>query len=191
MNADDLTPRMRLFVAEYLKDLNATQAAIRAGYSERSAYQIGHMLLKRLDVRNAVERGLGRQEDRARVDADFVITAAKEVIARSLQRVPVMEFDRELGQYKQVTEKVPCDCNDPNCKGTRTIGLWEYDSNGVNGALKILAAHVRGFKAPTVSEVTGKDGVPLLPPSAMVGLSKLNEVALTELGKRLAAGGAA
>lgn len=44
---DDLTDQQRLFVAEYLKDNNATQAAIRAGYSKKTAEQIGYQLLQK------------------------------------------------------------------------------------------------------------------------------------------------
>ena len=41
MKGDSLNPRQRQFVAEYLVDKNATQAAIRAGYSKKTAYSIG------------------------------------------------------------------------------------------------------------------------------------------------------
>lgn len=45
VNNDDLTPKQRKFIVEYLKDNNATQAAIRAGYSTKSARLIGQQLL--------------------------------------------------------------------------------------------------------------------------------------------------
>ncbi|HCF4311772.1 TPA: terminase small subunit, partial [Pseudomonas aeruginosa] len=45
-----LTKKQRLFVDEYLLDLNATQAAIRAGYSTRRATEIGYQLLQRSEV---------------------------------------------------------------------------------------------------------------------------------------------
>ncbi|HCF4311780.1 TPA: terminase small subunit, partial [Pseudomonas aeruginosa] len=45
-----LTKKQRLFVDEYLIDLNATQAAIRAGYSTRRAAEIGYQLLQRPEV---------------------------------------------------------------------------------------------------------------------------------------------
>lgn len=49
-----LTDQQQLFVAEYLKDGNATQAAIRAGYSKKTADQIGHQLLKKTSVAQAI-----------------------------------------------------------------------------------------------------------------------------------------
>jgi predicted DNA-binding protein YlxM (UPF0122 family) len=47
---DDLTEQQKLFVTEYIMDFNATQAAIRAGYSENSASTIGHQLLQKTKV---------------------------------------------------------------------------------------------------------------------------------------------
>lgn len=49
-----LTAQQRLFVAEYLKDNNATQAAIPAGYSEKTAYSIGQLLLKKVEIAQAI-----------------------------------------------------------------------------------------------------------------------------------------
>jgi phage terminase small subunit len=49
-----LTPKQERFVSEYLVDLNATQAAIRAGYSSKTAEQQGHQLLKKTSVASAV-----------------------------------------------------------------------------------------------------------------------------------------
>ncbi len=54
MDDDGLTDQQRLFVAEYLKDNNATQAAIRAGYSKKTAEQIGYQLLQKTSVSQAI-----------------------------------------------------------------------------------------------------------------------------------------
>mgnify|MGYP000868761566 FL=1 len=51
-----LTARKAAFVAEYPKDLNATQAAIRAGYSEHTAYSQGSRLLKDVEVQQALQQ---------------------------------------------------------------------------------------------------------------------------------------
>jgi phage terminase small subunit len=50
-----LTNKQRAFIAEYLRDFNATQAAIRAGYSEKTAYSIGQRLLKNVEVSEAIK----------------------------------------------------------------------------------------------------------------------------------------
>lgn len=58
--------RQQTFVLEYLKDMNATQAAIRAGYSEKTAGQIGERLLRNVEIAEALsakaEKKLGRLE---------------------------------------------------------------------------------------------------------------------------------
>ena len=46
----NLTPKQQRFVEEYLIDLNATQSAIRAGYSEKTAYSVGHENLKKPEI---------------------------------------------------------------------------------------------------------------------------------------------
>ena len=53
-----LTNKQRVFVDEYLRDFNATQAAIRAGYSERTAYSIGSRLLSFVEVEAEINRRL-------------------------------------------------------------------------------------------------------------------------------------
>lgn len=47
--------RQQLFCEEYLKDMNATQAAIRAGYSEKTAYSQGQRLLKNVEIKNRLK----------------------------------------------------------------------------------------------------------------------------------------
>ena len=53
-----LTSRQQRFVEEYLVDLSATQAAIRAGYSPQTAEQISYQLLQKTSVSLAVQEGL-------------------------------------------------------------------------------------------------------------------------------------
>lgn len=55
MTKDDLTPKQRRFVEEYLIDLNATQAAIRAGYSAKTAAVIGAENLRKPNIASAIE----------------------------------------------------------------------------------------------------------------------------------------
>ena len=68
-----MTPKRRIFVREYLVDLNATQAAIRAGFARRSARQYGSHLLRRPDVAQAVARELAVREQRNLVTADRIV----------------------------------------------------------------------------------------------------------------------
>lgn len=53
-----LKPKQQLFLNEYLIDMNATQAAIRAGYSPHSAYSMGQKLLKKGEIQAEIQRKL-------------------------------------------------------------------------------------------------------------------------------------
>lgn len=72
-SSSKLTPKQQRFVDEYLKDLNATRAAVRAGYSARTADRIAHETLRRPAVAKAVERAKAERAERVRVDADWVL----------------------------------------------------------------------------------------------------------------------
>lgn len=69
-----LTPQQQRFVDEYLIDLNATQAAIRAGYSEDTAYSQGGRLLKHVEAGKAIADAMAERSVRTRVTADRVLT---------------------------------------------------------------------------------------------------------------------
>ncbi|HBQ88789.1 MAG TPA: hypothetical protein DD803_04935 [Alcaligenes faecalis] len=69
----NLTSKQRCFVDEYLIDLNATQAAIRAGYSAKTAGQIGEQNLKKLKIANAIQEALAKRSERIQVVADYML----------------------------------------------------------------------------------------------------------------------
>jgi phage terminase small subunit len=68
-----LTPKQERFVGEYLKDLNATQAAIRAGYSPSSAAEIGYENLRKPQIAAAISGAFKARAERTRVDQDRVV----------------------------------------------------------------------------------------------------------------------
>ena len=68
-----LTPKQQRFVDEYLIDLNATQSAIRAGYSPKTAEQQGFQLLKKTSVSEAIEQAQQERQKRTLVTQDDVI----------------------------------------------------------------------------------------------------------------------
>lgn len=73
-----LTPKQAAFVDEYLVDLNATQAAIRAGYSPRTATKQGHQVLNYPHVARAIQAAQAERVERTRVTQDDVITGLLE-----------------------------------------------------------------------------------------------------------------
>lgn len=80
-----MTPKQEAFVREYLIDLNATQAAIRAGYSERTAKSIGQENLTKPDVRAAV------QAAQAKIAENHGITLDQHMV--DLKRIRDAAFD--------------------------------------------------------------------------------------------------
>ena len=75
----NLTPRQQRFVEEYLIDLNATQAAIRSGYSEKTADSIGLQLLRKTQVAEAIAGAKAEREERTKIDADYVLKRLVEI----------------------------------------------------------------------------------------------------------------
>ncbi len=73
-----LTPRQARFVEEYLLDLNATAAAKRAGYSERTAYAQGQRLLKHVEIAAAIQKAQEARSGRTEITQDEVIQGLKK-----------------------------------------------------------------------------------------------------------------
>jgi phage terminase small subunit len=127
-----LTAKQQRFVDEYLIDLNATQAAIRAGYSAKTAGQIGEQNLKKLEIQQAItERNEARQK-RTEIDQDYVLMTIRETIERCRQVVPVLTKEgEETGEFKF----------EPNAvlKGAELLGkhlkMWtdKVEQSGPNG----------------------------------------------------------
>ncbi|MDR1514192.1 MAG: terminase small subunit [Synergistaceae bacterium] len=68
-----MTPKQSRFIEEYMIDLNATQAAIRAGYSEKRADATANKLLSFTEISNAIKSALAERSKRTGVTADRVV----------------------------------------------------------------------------------------------------------------------
>jgi len=68
-----LTPKQKRFCEEYLIDLNATQAAIRAGYSKRTAYSIGQENLKKPEIQARIQELQRNLSKRNQITQDMII----------------------------------------------------------------------------------------------------------------------
>lgn len=121
-----LTAKQELFCQEYIIDLNATQAAIRAGYSERTAYSQGQRLLKKVEVLARVKELKSKRAEKLELDAYWVLKRLKDISDRSMQAEPVMEFDRESGEMVET-------------------GEYAFDSNGANKATELIGKHIGMF----------------------------------------------
>lgn len=119
-----LTPKKRLFVAEYLVDLNATQAAMRAGYSKKTAHSQGPRLLEDVEIRKMINSANESRAEKAGISAQWVLDNIKAVAVRCMQGEPVRE--KVDGEWVNT-------------------GEWKFDSSGANKALENLGKHLKLF----------------------------------------------
>lgn len=138
-----LTDKQKEFVRQYLVDLNATQAAIRAGYSMKTAYRQGADLLQKTSIREAIEKAQAKRARRVEVTQDYVLSNLVEVVERTMQRAPVLDRKGE-----QVTDE-------------EGRAVWTFDAKSANRALELLGKHLGIFADKVKAEVSGPDGGPV------------------------------
>jgi phage terminase small subunit len=136
-----LTDKQKRFCEEYLIDLNATQSAIRAGYSKATAGAIGSENLTKPEIRAYIENAQKERSERTLVDADFVISGLKEVSLRCMANKPVMDWDYEDKCLKHRQAIIM----DEEGK-TKEVGVYEFDSSGANRSLELLGKHLGIFE---------------------------------------------
>lgn len=82
-----LNEKQKRFAAEYLIDLNATQAAIRAGYSEKTAGRQAFDLLKKPEIQDAIQQGMQKRSERTEITQDQVLQELAKVAFSDLRKV--------------------------------------------------------------------------------------------------------
>jgi phage terminase small subunit len=82
----ELTPKQAAFVREYLIDLNLTQAAIRAGYSPKTAEKIGSENLKKPDIAHAVQKAMNERAETVGLTAADVLRDINAVKADAMRK---------------------------------------------------------------------------------------------------------
>jgi len=81
-----LTSKQRLFIAEYLKDKNASRSASAAGYSKKTARAIGSRLLTNVDIRAEIEKKLGKIEEECEISAAHILKELKNIAMFDIRR---------------------------------------------------------------------------------------------------------
>ena len=103
----NLTPKQQRFVEEYLIDLNATQAAIRSGYSEKTARDIGCENLAKPNIAKAIEEAQNKRQEQTQIDAAYVLKRLVEIDQMDVLDImddqmkirPVNEWPKVWRQY--------------------------------------------------------------------------------------------
>lgn len=117
--AKKLKPRERTFVREYMRDLNGTQAAIRAGYSEKSAASQASRLLRKSEVREYRDALMQEAFEAIGINKYNIVMCIWEIYERCMEKELVEEWSSELHCY------VP-------------TGVWQFNAKGALKALDML-----------------------------------------------------
>ena len=150
----ELTPKQSLFVLEYLKDLNGSKAAVRTGYSEKTAKEQACRLLTNDHIIAAIADAMKQRGERTKITADRVLLEIER-----LAMFDPKDLTRITGPGD--IENLPEDVR-------RSIVGWKWDKNGnfivdfvKEKALEMLGRHHGLFVDR--QEITGKDGAALIP----------------------------
>ena len=154
-----MTRKQKRFVDEYLIDLNATQAAIRAGYSPDSAQQMGSENLSKPVIKNAIDKSIAERSRRTGVNQDRVLLELAKVAF--LNPVDVIDMD-------EATVKGEANRDDTACiasvkvktipTGDGTITEREVKTYDKLKALELLGRHLGMFN----DKVTVEGAVPVV-----------------------------
>mgnify|MGYP002508964651 CR=1 FL=1 len=101
-----LTPKQAAFVHEYLVDLNATQAAIRAGYSEKTARSVAAENLAKPNIQQAIQEARDAREKRSMITVEWVLaqiaSIAQDEEAQQRDRLKALELlGKHLGMWER------------------------------------------------------------------------------------------
>ncbi|PHS59306.1 MAG: terminase small subunit [Alteromonas sp.] len=99
MTIKKLTKKQELFVSEYLVDLNATQAAIRAGYSKKTACETGNENLRKPNIQDAISKAQNKRLEKNEVNADYVLKRLIEI-----DEMDVADILDDSGHIKAITQ---------------------------------------------------------------------------------------
>lgn len=145
-----LTEKQKLFCNEYLIDLNATQSAVRAGYSKKSAYSQGQRLLKNVEVREYIQKIMSDKQSGLIASQDEVLETLTAVMRRQ-QKEQVVTSERNRRSYfdeegRKVTED------------TKVSVTVEIDTkiSDVNKAAELLGKRYGLFSDKVNVETTAK-----------------------------------
>ncbi|WP_206540419.1 terminase small subunit [Leisingera sp. ANG-M7] len=172
MSGDNATmnEKQKRFAEEYLIDLNATQAAIRAGYSEKTAGRQGFDLLKKPEIQKAVQEGMERRAERTEITQDRVLQELAKVAFSDLRKVltpggaliDAQDWDDDVAGFISSVEVVKKPSGEQDEEGrpivehVHKIRAWDKMA-----ALEKLGKHLGMFVDRSKHEVSGPDGGPI------------------------------
>ncbi len=128
-----LNDKQRMFVKEYLVDLNATQAALRAGYSEKTAKDIGCQNLAKLNIATAIQKAMEKRSDRTEITADYVLNRLVQIDKMSVR--DIMNDDMTL---KPLSEWPDVWCSSISAIDVSEVAAGQQDAGAALSFIKKL-----------------------------------------------------
>lgn len=163
-----LNGKQKRFVEEYLIDLNATQAAIRAGYSEKTARQMGTENLAKPVISAAIEEAIAKRAERTEITQDMVLRELAKIGFSNMQDYmkttpdgdPYLDFSNlTRDQSAALTEVTVEDYFEGRGEDARAVKRVKFKLADKRAALVDIGKHLGMFT--TRVELTGKDGAPI------------------------------
>ncbi len=148
------TDKQKRFVQEYLIDLNATAAAKRAGYSEKTAYSQGQRLLKNVEVQAAIQKAEQERSERTEISADRVLEELAIVAFADMGHYVQLAEDGGVyldfsaipeGGTRAIAEIVQDEFGEGKGSEARTIRRTRFKLHSKLGALAAIAKHLGMF----------------------------------------------
>lgn len=167
-----LSPKQQRFVDEYLVDLNATQAAIRAGYSAKTAAQIGERLLRKVEVQAALSERMKARETRTEITQDRVLKELSRIAFGTSRDVMTWgPGGVKLRDSGELTEDEAAMVSEASEAVTAAGGTLKLKTHDKVKALELLGKHLGMFKERI--ELTGKDGGPVEQKATVINEAKI------------------
>lgn len=155
-----LNDKQRRFVDEYLIDLNATQAAIRAGYSAKTAASQGERLLRNVEIQALLTERMKAREQRTDVTQDRVVNELAKIAFGDPRKVMAWgPSGVKLKDSAELTDDEAAFVSEVSETTTEHGGSLKLKTNDKLKALELLGRHLGMFKEKV--ELTGKDGGPV------------------------------
>lgn len=163
--------KQRVFVDEYIVDLNATQAAIRAGYSAKTASQIGERLLRKVEIKQALTERMKDREQRTEITQDKVLAELAKIGFADIRKLVkwgegIAVADPESGAIEIVNGISLIGSDQIDDATAASISEVSQTNQGLKvkmhdkrAALVDIGKHLGMFKEKL--ELTGKDGGPV------------------------------
>ena len=184
-----MTPKQERFVQEYLVDLNATQAATRAGYSPKTANEQGARLLANASILAAIAAAKAKRADRTEITADRVLQELAKIGFANMADYmrsgpdgdPYLDFSElTRDQAAALIEVTVEDFKDGRGESARDVRRVKFKLADKRAALGDIGKHLGMFRERVSLE--NPDGTSLATPSsrdtARAILAVLGEVVL-------------